>query len=86
MSAKLDNIKRRGTKMKPLSRMTAEELKEIVEDAVERKLYEIIEDPDKGLKLKPQVRKRLRSTLKAERKGEKGISAARVAKELGLRW
>ncbi len=72
--------------MKPLSRMTAEELKEIVEDAVERKLYEIIEDPDKGLNLKPQVRKRLRSTLKAERKGEKGISTAQVAKKLGLRW
>ncbi len=86
MSAKLDNIKSRGTKMKPLSRMTAEELKEIVEDAVERKLYENIEDPDKGLNLKPQVRKRLRSTLKAERKGEKGISAAQVAKKLGLRW
>jgi len=63
MSAKLDNRKRRGIKMKPLSRMTAEELKEIVEDAVERKLYEIIEDPDKGLNLKPQVRKRLKSTL-----------------------
>ncbi len=72
--------------MKPLSRMTAEELKEIVEDAVERKLYEMIEDPDKGLNLKPQVRKRLRSTLKAERKGEKGISATQVAKKLGLRW
>jgi DNA invertase Pin-like site-specific DNA recombinase len=72
--------------MKPLSRMTAEELKEIVEDAVERKLYEIIQDPDKGLKLKPQVRKRLRTTLKAERKGAKGISVAQVAKKLGLRW
>jgi ABC-type glutathione transport system ATPase component len=72
--------------MKPLSRMTADELKEIVEDAVERKLYEIIQDPDEGLKLKPEVRKRLRSTLEAERKGEKGIAAAHVAKKLRLRW
>ena len=72
--------------MKPLSRMTAEDLKEIVEEAVERKLYEIIQDPDKGLKLKPGVRQRLRNTLKAERTGERGISAANVAKRLGLRW
>jgi hypothetical protein len=72
--------------MKTLSRMTAKELKEIVEDAVERKLYEIIQDSDKGLKLKPQVRERLRTTLKAERRGEKGISAAQVAKKFGLRW
>ena len=72
--------------MKPLSRMTAEELKEIVEDAVEKKLYEIIQDPDTGLKLKPRVQKRLKATVKAERKGDKGILAAHVVKKLGLRW
>jgi hypothetical protein len=72
--------------MKTVSRMTAEELKEIVEEAVERKLYEIITDPDKGLKLKPAIQKRLRQTLQAQRKGERGISARQVAKRLGLRW
>jgi hypothetical protein len=72
--------------MKTVSRMTAEELKEIVEEAVERKLYEIVIDPDKGLRLKPAVRKRLRETLKTQRKGEKGIPARQVASRLGLKW
>ena len=65
--------------MKLISRMTAEELTEIVEDAVEKKLYEIVVDPDKGLKLKAAVRKRLRETLSSQRRGEKGIPARLVA-------
>ena len=72
--------------MKPLSRMTAEDLKAIVEEAVEKKLYEFVQDPDKGLRLKPEVRKRLRRTLAAERKGKRGSPASQVAKKLGLRW
>jgi len=72
--------------MKPLSRMTAEDLKEIVEEAVEKKLYEFVQDPDKGLRLKPEVRKRLRRTLAAERKEKRGIPVSQVAKKLGLRW
>ena len=72
--------------MKTVSRITAEELKKIIEDAVERKLYEVVTDPDKGLKLRPAVRKRLRKSLNPQRKGEKGIPARQVARKLGLRW
>ena len=72
--------------MKPLSRMTAEDLKNIVEEAVEKKLYEFVQDPDKGLRLRPEVRKRLRRSLVAERKGKRGIPASQAAKKLGLRW
>ncbi len=66
--------------------LTAEDLKQIVEDAVEKKLYEFVQDPDRRLKLRPEVRKRLQSTLTAERSSKKGISAAQVAKKLGLHW
>mgnify|MGYP001373151270 CR=1 FL=1 len=72
--------------MKPLSRMTAEDLKAIVEEAVEKKLYEFVQDPDKGLRLRPEVRKRLRRTLAAERKGKRGLPASQVAKKLRLGW
>ena len=72
--------------MKPLSRLTAEDLKQIVEEAVEKKLYEFVQDPDRGLKLRPEVRKRLRRTLAAERSTNKGIPASQVARKLGLRW
>ena len=68
--------------MKRLSRMTAEDLRQIVEEAGERKLYEIVQDPDTALKLRLEIRKRLRSTLKSERKGQKGVPAAQVAKKL----
>ncbi len=68
--------------MKRLSRMTAEDLRQIVEEAVERNLYEIVQDPDTALKLRLEIRKRLRSTLKSERKGQKGVPAAQVAKKL----
>ena len=72
--------------MKLLSRMTAEDLQEIVEEAVEKKLYEFVQDPDKGLRLRPEVRKRLRRSLAAERKVKRGLPASQVAKKLGLRW
>lgn len=72
--------------MKSLARLTAEDLKQIVEDAVEKKLYEFVQDPDHGLKLRPEVRKRLQRTLVAERSAKKGIPASQVAKKLGLRW
>jgi len=62
------------------------ELKEIVDDAVERKLYEVVVDPDEGLKLKPGIRTRLRKSLQAQKKGGKGIPARLVAKRLGLKW
>ena len=73
-------------RMKQLSRMTAEDLKQIVEEAIEKKLYEIVQDPDAGLRLRPEVRRRLRNTLRAERRGAKGIPAAQVARRLALRW
>ena len=72
--------------MKSLSRLTAEDLKQIVEDAVEKKLFEFVQDPDFGLKLRPEVRKRLQRTLVAERSTKKRIPASQVAKKLGLRW
>ncbi len=79
-------VNQEENKMKTVSRMTAEELQEIVEEAVERKLFEIVADPDRGLKLKPEIQRRLKSTLRAQRKGERGIPASQVAKKLGLRW
>ncbi len=72
--------------MKSLSRLTAEDLKQIVEEAVEKKLYEFVQDPDKGLRLKPEVRKRLRRMRAAARTGKRTIPASQVAKKLGLRW
>ncbi len=72
--------------MKTVSRMTVDELRELVESAVEDKLHEMIGDPDHGLDLRQSVKKRLRRTIRDEKKGKPGIPAKEVTKRLGLRW
>ena len=72
--------------MKTLTRMTVEELREVVEEAVERKLTEMLSDPDKGRTLRSTVERRLRRSVQATRRGERGVPAAEVAKKYGLKW
>ena len=72
--------------MKTLARMTVEEFREVVEEAVERKLTEMLSDPDKGRILRATVAQRLRSSLQTTRRGERGVPARDVAKRFGLKW
>ena len=72
--------------MKTLVRMTVEEFREVVEEAVERKLTEMLSDPDKGRTLRAIVERRLRRSLQARRRGERGIPAGEVAKRYGFKW
>jgi hypothetical protein len=66
--------------------MTVEELREVVEEAVERKLTEMLSDPDKGRTLRSTVERRLRRSVHATRRGERGVPGAEVAKKYGLKW
>ena len=72
--------------MRTLARLTVEDLREVVEDAVERKLTELLNDPDKGRTLRASVQRRLRRTLLASRQGLRGIPAPRVAQRHGMRF
>jgi len=72
--------------MKTVGEMTAREFEKVVKKAVEEKLYELIGNPDQGLELRVPVKRRLRRTLRDEKKGKPGIPAQEVAKRLGLRW
>ncbi len=72
--------------MKTLARMTVEEFREVVEEAVERKLTEMLSDPDKGRILRATVAQRLRRSLQTTRRGERGVPARDVAKRFGLKW
>ena len=72
--------------MKTLARMTVEEFREVVEEAVERKLTEMLSDPDKGRILRATVGQRLRRSLQTTRRGERGVPARDVAKRFGLKW
>ena len=74
-----------GEEMK-VKELTVEQLKMLIDEAVEDKLAEILGDPDRGLELKEEVKARLRDSLAAVKRGEKGIPIEQVAKELGLEW
>jgi hypothetical protein len=69
-----------------VAELTTEELKQIVQEAVEQKLVEMFGDPDEGLELREEIKIRLRQSLEAERRGVRGIPAEEVAAQLGLEW
>lgn len=72
--------------MKTVSQLTIPQLEALIENAVERKLSELLGDPDKGLELKPAVKAKLRRSMAAVKHGERGVAAKDVAKDLGLKW
>ena len=57
---------------KLVSEMTAEELREVVGSAVEKKIVELLGDPDAGLEIREHVRKRLLRQKRAVAKGDRG--------------
>ena len=66
--------------------LTVEQFKDLVQEAVQEKLDEIIGDPDVGLELREEIKERLRNSLAARQRGEKGIPIEEVAKRAGLDW
>ncbi len=71
-----------------VSGMTATEFRAlveaVVEDAVERKLVELLGDPDQGLEVRKSLQERLLRQQAAVQSGERGRSLADVAQELEL--
>ena len=63
--------------------LSVEQLKTLIQETVEEKLYEILGDPDQGLELKDEVRDRLKQSL-VVRDRDRGIPIEQVARELGL--
>lgn len=66
--------------------LSSEELKALVQEAVEEALLELLGDPDRGLELKEEVKERLRRSLERAQRGERGIPAEEVARKVGLTW
>jgi len=72
-----------AVKVKELS---VEQLIALIQEAVEEKLQEILGDPDRGLELKEDIKERLKQSLSAVERGERGIPISQVVKETGLKW
>ena len=66
-----------------VAKMTKHELKEIIESTVEKKLLQLLADPDQGLVLRKALKDRLLRQRKAVAAGERGGSLAAIVKRLG---
>ena len=64
--------------------MNVEELKALIQEAVEEKLEEILGDPDLGLELREEVKERLSRSLAAIQADEEGIPVDEVINQAGL--
>ncbi len=67
-----------------IAQMTKEELREMIEAALEQKLREILGDPDEGLEIRKVLRKRLLRQRQAVAAGECGRPLEEVVQQLGL--
>jgi hypothetical protein len=63
--------------------MTKGELREMIEASVERKLLELLGDPDEGLSIRKAVRDRLLRQKQAISAGERGEPLEDVVQRLG---
>jgi hypothetical protein len=67
-----------------VAHMTKREFAQMLSTVVEQKLVELFGDPDEGLILKENLRKRLGRQKKAVAKGERGVDFIAVRKRLGV--
>lgn len=67
-----------------VAKMTKSELKEMIESTVEKKLLQLLGDPDQGLVLRRAIKERLARQRKAVIAGERGESLTAIVKRLEL--
>lgn len=68
-----------------IAQMTKKEFTQILSNVVEQKLIELLGDPDEGLVLKENMRKRLIRQKQAVLTGERGDDFKMVVKRLGIK-
>ena len=66
--------------------LTIDELKVLIDYAVELKIEELLGDPDVDLVLREDVRDRLRRSLEQKSKDSRSVPIEDVVNKLGLRW
>jgi hypothetical protein len=67
-----------------IAQMSKDELKEMIANAVEQKLLELLGDPDEGLELRKSIRERLVKQQKQVAAGDWGESFQDVIERLSL--
>ena len=72
--------------MQTVKDLSVEELRAVIAEVVEEKLREILNDPDAGLTLRPEIRERLRTDLEGPQGEGQNIPATDLAGRRGLEW
>jgi len=67
-----------------VAQMSKRELTQLSSNVVEQKLVELFGDPDEGLSMKKNLRKRLLRQRKAVAKGDRKSDLTTIHKQLGL--
>lgn len=67
-----------------VSQMTKEELRTMIDEVLEEKLIELFGDPDEGLELRDDLKKRLLQQRTAVKEGDLGKPLEDVVRNLGL--
>lgn len=64
--------------------MTVEQLKALIRETVAETLEEFLDDPDRGLEVREEVKQQLIESRKRSEAGERSIPLEEVVKKLGL--
>ena len=72
--------------MQTVKDLSVEEFRAVIGDVVEEKLREILNDPDAGLALRPEILERLRADLDQPQQEGENIPLAELARRRGLDW
>ena len=67
-----------------IAQMTPDELREVIETAIDRKMTEWLGDPDEGLELKAEIKERILRQRQEYAAGKRGHSLEEVKQRLGL--
>ena len=73
-----------GDRGPTVAQMTKQELREMIEAALEHKLLEMLGDPDEGLEIRKALRDKLLRQKQAVAAGERGEPFEDVKQRLGL--
>jgi hypothetical protein len=72
--------------MRSVKDLTEDELRSLIAQVVEEKLQDLLGDPDAGLSLRQEVQERLHRSLNQPSASRQVVSAAEVARRLGVEW
>jgi hypothetical protein len=64
--------------------LSVEELRSLIGEVIEEKLFELLGDPDEGQEIRPEIRDRLLSGL--NHPSEDTVPVSEAARRLGLEW